>query len=109
MTAFAPSREMLSTAARMSASLVPNSSKDTARGRPAVSAAARKAPALGPAGLKIARRLLLVLCCAATASGHATAPHTTLRKARRLMSAPSLGQRILLACEPHSTPSDRHQ
>jgi DNA invertase Pin-like site-specific DNA recombinase len=25
----------------------------------------------------------LVLCCAAAASGHVTAPHTTLRKARR--------------------------
>jgi hypothetical protein len=32
--------------------------------------------------------LLLVLCCAATASGHAATPHTILRKARRLMSAP---------------------
>src|SRR3954447_17148629 len=53
--------------------------------------------ALGSDGLKIARRLLLVLCCAAAASGDATAPHTTLRKARRLMSAPSLDQDILLA------------
>jgi hypothetical protein len=43
---------------------------------------------------KIARRLLLVLCCAAAASGHATAPHTTLRKARRLMSTPSLDQHL---------------
>ena len=40
MTAFAPSREMLSTADRQSVSLAPISSKDTAIGRPAVSAAA---------------------------------------------------------------------
>jgi hypothetical protein len=53
--------------------------------------------ALGSDGLKIARRLLLVLCCAAATSGHATATHTTLRKARRLMSTPSLGQGILTA------------
>ena len=65
--------------------------------------------ALGCDGLKIATRFLLVPCCAAAASGHATAPHTTRRKARRLMSTPSLGRDTLLACEPHSTPSDRHQ
>jgi hypothetical protein len=45
--------------------------------------------ALGSDGLKIARRLALVFCCAVAANGHAIVLNTALRKARRLMFPPT--------------------